>query len=388
MSNLVNHFEKIKQDITLTEEIKKSVMQSVNVKAILESWNVRPVLRNGQWNGYCPDHFLHDGCVSHAPKWSMNAENGDSICFTSHKTSNFIYIAKRLYQCSTLQETIDKLMNGKDLVIVEVPTWVINDNQKITEEETEKKRLEKLNKNISYIKKFMIYPKLSDECLAYFANDGITKETLEFLGVCSVDKGYYQGRAIIPFLNKKRDISGYVAVNYMGKEWMIKNEVDRWCKLNGKSKIKEVIEHFTKNYRKTIYCPGFLSREHLYGYYEVINGEKNLEDLVIVEGERDAMKLLQDGIDCVSIHGTYLKEEQASLLHRINPKNLYLGFDMDKAGNEAVDDVYNKLLGKIENIWVLNFPDNKDPKYFNGKQIRELMNYSKNNYICRRVINE
>ena len=100
------------------------------------------------------------------------------------------------------------------------------------------------------------------------------------------------------------------------------------------------------------------------------------------------MKLLQDGIDCVSIHGTYLKEEQASLLHRINPKNLYLGFDMDKAGNEAVDDVYNKLLGKIENIWVLNFPDNKDPKYFNGKQIRELMNYSKNNYICRRVINE
>jgi 5S rRNA maturation endonuclease (ribonuclease M5) len=386
MSSLSGHFEKIKQDIELTDDIKRSVMASVNVQAILTAWNVRPVLRNGQWNGYCPDHFLHDGCVSHAPKWSMNSETGDCICFTSHKTSNFIYVAKRLYKCETIKETIDRLLEGKDLIIEEVPVWVVNDNLRLTEQEEEKKRIEKLEKNIEYMKKYMVRSILTDDCLEYFAKDGIHKETLDFLGVTSITSGYYDGRAIIPFLNEKIEMSGYIAVSFYPKEKMIQKEVDKWCKLNGKERIKEAEEFFTKNYRKTIYCPGFLSRNHLYGYYEVLNGDKNLEELVIVEGERDAMKLLQEGIDCVSIHGTYLKDEQLKMLHQINPKNIYLGFDMDKAGNEATETIYNKLFGKIENIYVLNFPNNKDPKSFNGNEIKELMNYSKNNNIYWRIL--
>lgn len=383
---LSNHFEKTKNDIELTDDIKRSVMASVNVQSILTAWNVRPVLRNGQWNGYCPDHFLHDGCVSHAPKWSMNAETGDSICFTSHKTSNFVYIAKRLYKCKTIRETIDKLLEGKDLIINDVPMWVVNDNNRLTEQEEERKRIEKLNKNLDYMRKYCSRSRINDDCLAYFANDGITEETLNFLGICSITSGYYDGRAVIPFLDENREMCGYIAVAYYPKEKMIQRDVDKWCKLNGKSKIKEAEEFYTKNYRKTIYCPGFLSRNHLYGYYEVLNGDKNLDELVIVEGERDAIKLLQEGIDCVSIHGTFLKDEQMRMIHQINPKNLYLGFDMDKAGNDAVSTVYDKLFGKVENIYVLNFPEGKDPKKFNGKEIRTLMDYSKNNNIYWRIV--
>lgn len=383
---LSNHFEKTKNDIELTDDIKRSVMASVNVQSILTAWNVRPVLRNGQWNGYCPDHFLHDGCVSHAPKWSMNAETGDSICFTSHKTSNFVYIAKRLYKCKTIRETIDKLLEGKDLIINDVPMWVVNDNNRLTEQEEERKRIEKLNKNLDYMRKYCSRSRINDDCLAYFANDGITEETLNFLGICSITSGYYDGRAVIPFLDENREMCGYIAVAYYPKEKMIQRDVDKWCKLNGKSKIKEAEEFYTKNYRKTIYCPGFLSRNHLYGYYEVLNGDKNLDELVIVEGERDAIKLLQEGIDCVSIHGTFLKDEQMRMIHQINPKNLYLGFDMDKAGNDAVSTVYDKLFGKVENIYVLNFPDGKDPKKFNGGEIRTLMDYSKNNNIYWRIV--
>lgn len=383
---LSNHFEKTKNDIELTDDIKRSVMASVNVQSILTAWNVRPVLRNGQWNGYCPDHFLHDGCVSHAPKWSMNAETGDSICFTSHKTSNFVYIAKRLHKCKTIRETIDKLLEGKDLIINDVPMWVVNDNNRLTEQEEERKRIEKLNKNLDYMRKYCSRSRINDDCLAYFANDGITEETLNFLGICSITSGYYDGRAVIPFLDENREMCGYIAVAYYPKEKMIQRDVDKWCKLNGKSKIKEAEEFYTKNYRKTIYCPGFLSRNHLYGYYEVLNGDKNLDELVIVEGERDAIKLLQEGIDCVSIHGTFLKDEQMRMIHQINPKNLYLGFDMDKAGNDAVSTVYDKLFGKVENIYVLNFPDGKDPKKFNGGEIRTLMDYSKNNNIYWRIV--
>ncbi|MBR4316679.1 MAG: toprim domain-containing protein, partial [Alphaproteobacteria bacterium] len=71
---------------------------------------------------------------------------------------------------------------------------------------------------------------------------------------------------------------------------------------------------------------------------------------------------MQEGIDCVAIHGTFLKDEQRIMLKKINPKRLFLGLDMDKAGNDAVIKIFNELKNEFENIYVLNFPENKDPK--------------------------
>ena len=115
----------------------------------------------------------------------------------------------------------------------------------------------------------------------------------------------------------------------MGKEWWVKKQYDKMKKIDPDM----TIESIEKNYRKTLYCPGFSSRNHLYGLYEVLNGDPNISDLVIVEGERDAMKLLQEGVDCVSVHGTSLKDEQKIMIKKLNPSHLYLGFDMDKPGD-------------------------------------------------------
>ena len=110
--NLLQHYDKVNQydnfsDIELTDEIKRMVMSSCDVRGILESWNVRPVLIHGnQWKGYCPDHFIHDGHAQHLPKWFMSAETGDCMCFTSSKASNFIYVAKRMWRLNTIEETI------------------------------------------------------------------------------------------------------------------------------------------------------------------------------------------------------------------------------------------------------------------------------------------
>ena len=118
-----------------------------------------------------------------------------------------------------------------------------------------------------------------------------------------------------------------------------------------------------------------------------MNGGRNLDRLVVVEGERDAMKLLQEGIDCVSIHGTSLKPEQRTMLKTMNPRELLLGFDMDAAGCIATDKAVNALFGEIENIDVMNFPDGKDPKKFNREQllaiIEDAMNAGNANYDYR-----
>jgi hypothetical protein len=385
--NLSQHFDnvnkKIKyEDIELTDELKRMVMSACDVRGILESWNVRPVLIHGnQWKGYCPDHFIHDGHAQHLPKWFMSAENGDCICFTSSKASNFIYIAKRMYRLNSLEEPIKVLTNGEKLILPP-PDFVFNEEVENARNNDEQKKQEELNKGIEMVNTLLKRRCLSDECIEYFANDGIKKDTLDFLGICSMEHGYLEGRAIIPFLNENREICGYIAVNYKGKEWWVKKNYDKMHKIDSQVKI-ETIE---KSYRKTLYCPGFTSRNHLYGLYEVLNGGENVSDLVVVEGERDAIKLLQEGIDCVSVHGTSLKDEQKTMLKKINPSRLYLGFDMDKAGNDATFKAYNALCNEVEDLYVLNFPDGNDPKKFNQEELLNLINYTKSYKVRERVI--
>jgi len=366
------------QDIELTESVKRMVMSTCNVRQILESWGVQPTLRNNQWNGYCPDHVLHDGHRQHLPKWSMNAETGDCTCFTSGKHSNFVYVAKRLYKFDTIEETIEKLTNGAELTLPPPEFVIVQSNS----DDAEERRIEQLDKSIENLKSIMSHRKMTDKCLEYFANDGIRKETLDALGVCAIESGYYAGRAIIPFLNENYEPCGFVAVNYMGKQWQVERKYNQLKKLDSSITIEEV----ERQYKKTIYCNGFLSRNHLYGYYEALDGIQNPDELVLVEGERDAMKLLQEGIMCVSIHGTSLKDEQRVMLKKINPTSLYLGFDMDKAGFVASDKAYNALFGEMQQIYVLNFPRDengnaRDPKRFCGSEMLALMKYAMKNNV-------
>ena len=374
------------QDIELTDELKRMVMSSCDVRGILESWNVHPMLVHGnQWKGYCPDHFLHDGHAQHLPKWFMSAENGDCMCFTSGKASNFVYVAKRMYRLATVGETIAKLTNGEALVLPK-PDFVLDPTIEQSHEALDAKRQEELQKGIAMMKRLMANGHVSDRCLEYFASDGITKDTVDFLGVCSIESGYLEGRAMIPFVDGNHDVCGYIAVNYMGEEWWVRKTYDKMRRID--SKVTE--DSVRKGYRKTLYCPGFQSRNHMYGQYEVLEGGFDLDELVIVEGERDAMKLLQEGINCVSIHGTVLKPEQRVMLKRMNPRELYLGFDMDVAGCVATRKAVEALLGDIESIDVLNFPDGKDPKKFCREELlgfmRQAVQAGNANYDARMEI--
>lgn len=359
-------------DIEVTEDLKRMVMATCNVRAILESWHVCPQLHNGQWNGYCPDHYLHDGHPQHLPKWYMKASNGDCFCFTSSKSSNFIYVAKRIYGLPTIEATVKALTNG-DALVMPSPEFVAE--QERNEAEMDAERVAALEKGKAFMRKILDRGHLSDRCIEYFAKDGIERETLDFLGICSIENGTFAGRAMIPFCGSDREICGYVAVNYMGEDWWVKTNYDKMRKIDSNVSVSSVAER----YKKTLYCPGFQSRFHLYGLYEVLNGGENVDSLVIVEGERDAIKLLQEGIDCVSIHGTSIKPEQRMMLKRINPDRIYLGFDMDAAGCRATRKAYDILLPEVNHVYVMNFPDMKDPKKFNASEIRSIMEDAEKN---------
>ena len=361
-------FEQV-NDVELTDDIKRAVMSSCNVRSILENWGCRPVLgRNNEWQGLCPDHVLHDGHPQHLPKWFMNGETGDCICFTSGKKSNFIYVARRMWNLPSVSETIKILTNGESISLPP-PEFIVRQEESDAFRKSEDERVEELKKGISLVKRLLARGgQISDKCLEYFAKDGISKDTLDFFNVCSIETGYLEGHAIIPFMDSSHEFCGYVAVNYMGKEWWVKRQYDRLRKIDSKTSYLNL----QKSYKKALYCPGFTSRNHLYGLYEALNGYVD-DDLVIVEGERDAMKLLQEGFDCVAIHGTSIKDEQIPMIKSLNPKVLYLGFDMDKPGRAASEKAERMLKGEVEQIRTLEFPDGKDPKKFSRNELLEII---------------
>ena len=372
--------KKYQDDIVLTDEIKRAVMSKVDVKAILESWGVHPVYRNGQWNGYCPTHFIHDGHRQHAPKWSMSAETGDSTCFTSNKHENFIWIAKKLYRLDTLKETIDKLLGDN---VLEIPMfgYVVEENNDFEkeQEELEKKRQKTLENQLNWLSEQIHVGRVSDECMEYFSRDGITKETLDFFNITSIENGWwkYQGRAIIPFFKSQQELCGYIAVSYRSKEWQCENMANIAFRADNSHTLDEYYAEAWNKYKKVWYCPGFTSRNHLFGRYEAMGNFTRWDELMIVEGERDCIKMLQEGIPCVSVHGTIVKNEQIAMLRKMNPDITYLGFDMDDAGREACKKAYRQLSGELNRIFTLNFPDGKDPKKFNGQEIRKILDNSK-----------
>ena len=67
-------------------------------------------------------------------------------------------------------------------------------------------------------------------------------------------------------------------------------------------------------------------------------------------------------------------------------KELFLGFDMDAAGNEATikaKEIFSKEIDENK-IYVLNFPDGKDPKKFCREELLAIIQYSRDNNIHSR----
>ncbi len=84
--------------------------------------------------------------------------------------------------------------------------------------------------------------------------------------------------------------------------------------------------------------------------------------VLIVEGQIDALRLIESGFDyVVAGQGTAFTENQAEMLCRLGVENVFLAFDADKAGREAafkVGDLFQKAGVEVR---VLFLPLGKDP---------------------------
>jgi len=390
--NLKEKYQKYKKthqekDRPVSRRMLQTLMDNIDFETTLMRLGIsaKPCNNNGEYCGYCPDHEMFKGVAPSDPKWYINAHTGLTYCQTESRGSNLIEIAKRLLGVSTNQEAFEKLLDGKPIEIKFVP--------KVSKEPEEKElpNQEKLKQSLEEVEPIFEKGIVSKECVEYFARDGITLDTINKYGITSCNYGRYKNRALVPFLDKNLDLVGYIAIDLLGKERWAEEHAKYHMGIDSSKTFEELYPLFLKKYKKTLYAPGFLSRQHLYGFYENLSFLETKHDyLVLVEGERDALKLIQEGIPCVSVHGTYIKEEQRLLLKTSGVlgqiKELFLGFDMDKAGDEATvkaKEIFSKEIDE-DKIYVLNFPEGKDPKKFCREELLAIIQNSRENNIHSR----
>ncbi|NQY44042.1 MAG: DNA primase, partial [Legionellales bacterium] len=120
----------------------------------------------------------------------------------------------------------------------------------------------------------------------------------------------------------------------------------------------------------------FQKSKLLYGLYEALQSNKNLEQLIIVEGYLDVIALHQNGLkNTIAILGTAIKKEHINLITRYT-KNFIFCFDGDLAGKKAAEKAMSTCLPLLEDEMEIKFvflPPGEDPdSIINKKGIGEF----------------
>lgn len=184
--------------------------------------------------------------------------------------------------------------------------------------------------------------------LGYSSNDNALKEYLEFkvnntkkytqfeidkLEVFnSVNKDFFNNRIVFPIFNYNGNISGF-----SGRE----------------------LNEGTIKYLNSKESEVFKKQKLLYNLHNV--SIENSNYICLFEGYMDVIAADKLGINnSIATMGTALSLEQIKLLKKTKIKNLYIGFDSDKAGQKAIEKSSLLLLENGFNVKIMNFGKYKD----------------------------
>jgi len=313
------------------------LMSKIDPVSILERLNVRIFrIQGDQIDGWCPDHHLFTKKEPSHPKWSLNIKTGQTNCFTEARGSNLLWTICRLRKCdpklaiewmlgdaNTIDiSLIDKMQREFKKIVLDPP----KQNMPIFPETEEWFKFERMQKSGYDYFMYPPHPKLPTL---------IEKETVDKYRCLQLNSGQYKDRVIIPFFVKEK-VFGYEALDIFGEK--------KWLEIHPESDKNQ--------YRKVLYPSGFKRKLTLFG----IDFMNENEQIILVEGARDAMKLYQLGYKACAILGSSISNEQIILLSEKNPSEIILFFDGDRAGISIKEKCKSKL-DEFFNVKSINTPE-------------------------------
>ncbi len=126
----------------------------------------------------------------------------------------------------------------------------------------------------------------------------------------------------------------------------------------------------------------YVKRHHLFGLYQARETIRRCNEVILVEGYLDCLKLHQHGIQqTVASLGTAFTREQALLLRRY-AENVMVLYDGDEAGQRETLRAVDLLAEQGLNVDVLTLPEGQDPDdYLDQHGKEEFLQYIQNNRV-------
>ena len=333
--------------------------------------------------GYCPDHEMYCGRTPSHPKWTLNKVTGKTYCYTESRISDLLSITKNLLGYKSFNEAKTFLLNGEKLPNILVMKKSVRKYNKANKKDV---YVPSNNDKLNSVRNIIEEGFISDNCYKFFLKDKITSKTVKEFNIVSIHKGKYSDRALIPFYNHlNNELRGFVAVDLLGiKEWS-KRKVFGWInrnkdKINSSKPIKSAFKHYRQTYKKVLFCAGAPTGDHLFGLANLLKHNKEVDEVILVEGERDAIKLQQEGYAAVGTHGTSLNPKQKDILLSIGVKRIILAYDNDDAGVRGAKKIEKMIDNEFYEVLNLKLVDDRDPKHYNGTEFKKLIEKQRRKY--------
>ena len=352
------------------EEINK-IRIKANIVDIISSYNIAIEKKGKDYKCICP---FHD---DHSPSMSISESRQIFKCFVCGVGGNVFSFVEQYehvtfpeavkivadkigYNMSTAITTqnIDKYK--KEHEIIDLATMFYQNNLNTSNGIIAKKYLSERKIDDNIINEFKIGLALDekDDLYKLLSKKGYNTKLLEDIGLISIinDKVYdfFNGRITFPI----EDINGHV-VAFSSRVYRGEKDVSKYI-----------------NTKET---PLYIKGNNLFNYFKARGPSKKEKELIIVEGQMDAIRVYASGLhNVVALGGTALTQNQIELIKKLNCK-VILCLDGDKAGEDATI-INGDLLTKASiTVQVVRLSEYKDPdEYIINKRIDAFKENIKN----------
>ena len=175
----------------------------------------------------------------------------------------------------------------------------------------------------------------------YFAMRGLRRHLVPEVGAGYCLTGYYAHRVIVPVVTQG------ALRTYVARSW--------------------------KPYepKKVLMPPNSQASRALFGYDLLMEERSYWNELIIVEGVFDALKLWDLGYrETIATLGAHITDVQMALLKRLRPDNVVIMRDADEAGDSAAIQEGRILISNMFNVSIAHLPLGSDPGIASAPDIR------------------
>ncbi len=353
------------------DQILNDIMNRLDMVDIV-SESVKLTRKGTRYWGLCPFHEEKTSSFSITPDKNL------FYCFGCHAGGNiFTYIMKR--DGVEFAEAVEMLASRAGVHLT-----VSGKNQKA--DRIRKSVLEINQAAAQYYHKSLLSNQLA---IDYMMKRGINQQTIEEFKIgYAVDawnhleeyllkKGYSEQYLKISGLIKRSSTDRYYDLFRNRIVFPISQYSGEIIGFGGR-----VIDEGMPKYLNTPETELYSKRKNLYGLYQAREAVRKENEVLLVEGYMDCIKIHQNGIkNCVASLGTAFTSEQAVLLRRYAEKVIIL-YDGDEAGQRETMRAIDILRDQELNVEVVTLPGGKDPdEYLELYRKEEFLHYIKNNKV-------